>query len=493
VADQLLEFLTGAPDDLFEVGFARALPEPALRRAWGGFLTMLIEFLEMGDEESVQQWAAGQSNETVGRGYTIEEMERAFELFGQITRTALFSRPVERTELLEDLQRVECAIAVLRRARISAEWSRQQQILERLDRRVSASESRFERLVECAPAAIATTDLQGAITYVSSRCRQLYGTENPDELLGRSALELIAEPDRARAAANLEHTMARGVLDNEPYELVRADGSTYPGELSAAVLQDSDGTPAGFVAAVTDVTERRRTEAAIGDYQHRLRQLTTERILVEERERRRIASELHDGIGQALAVVKMTVETECAELPPDSSVAAALGELSPVLADAIRGTRSLTWALASPLLHEMGLSAALEALSEQTEEKHHIEIVYEDLGLSGVHPNADVSTVVFQAVRELLLNVVKHAGARRVVITASAGEETAEVQVEDDGKGFDPAAVNLLSVDEQRFGLFAIHERIELMGGKLSIRSYEGRGTSVSVGFPREPVDCVQR
>ncbi len=501
MTDELLEFLANAGDDLFGLGFAgvdhtlptlAALPEPVLRQAWSRFHAMLIEFLTTRDEGSVRRWAATQSSATAGRGYTIEEMERAFEVFGRITRTALFSRPVDRAALLDDLQRVECAIAVLRRARISAEWSQQQQLLERLVRRASASESRFERLVECAPAAIATTDLQGTITYVSGRCRQLWGSESPDELLGRSALELIAEPDRARAAANLEHTMAHGTLDNEPYELVRADGSTYPGELSAAVLQDSDGTPAGFVAAVADVTERRRTEAAIGDYQHRLRRLTTERVLVEERERRRIASELHDEIGQALAVAKMTVDTQRAELPPDSAVAAALGDLSPLLADAIRGTRSLTWALASPLLHEMGLSAALEALSEQMGEKHHIEIEYVDLGLSGVRPDADVATVVFQAVRELLLNVVKHSGAHSVVVTASAGEETAEVQVEDDGNGFDPAAVDLFSIGEQRFGLFAINERIELMGGKLSIRSYEGRGTSVSVGFPREPVNAVE-
>jgi len=496
VQEELLTLLASDSDRLFDevralvndqVPVLGALPEAKLRVLWDDFREVLREFLVSADTDALDLWAAEIGTYEEVPGYSMIEMLRALDALASAWLALLFERIEDRSRLLDAVLCMEQGISAVRVARMRAEWGRKEEALQSLSLEFRESEARFERLVECAPAAIATTDLTGTINYVSGRCLEMYGAESADALLGRNSMELLSERDRPRAMANLARTLEVGSLIDEPYLLLRADGSTYPGELSAAVVTDDDGIPVGFVAAVTDVTVRRRAEETIADYQHRLRQLATDRALAEEHERRRIAADLHDGVGQSLAMARMTLHNARTLLPEDSEAAAAISDVLPMLAEAIRGTRSLTWQLASPLLHEVGLGAALEALVEQMAGEHDLGITYRDMGLAAVTPDANLATVVFQAVRELLLNVVKHADASRAEVTGSAGEETAEVLVEDDGCGFDRASLQLQSKDERRFGLFAIRERIELLGGKLTIQTSEGRGASVSVCFPLTP------
>ncbi len=134
------------------------------------------------------------------------------------------------------------------------------------------SEERYKMLVRTSPDAVTATDLEGHTTYVSQRTLELHGFESAEELLGRSAFELIAPEDCEKAATNLQRTLEEGVTRNAEYTLLRKDGTRFIGELSAALIKDAHGKPTAFVAITRDITERKMAERA---FERRATQLAT--------------------------------------------------------------------------------------------------------------------------------------------------------------------------------------------------------------------------
>ena len=125
------------------------------------------------------------------------------------------------------------------------------------------SEELYKKLVETSPEAVTVTDMEGYITHVSQRTLELHGFERADELLGKNAFELIALKDRERAMVNLQKTLKEGEVRNVEYTLLRKDGSSFIGELHAALVGDSSGNRKAFIATVRDITEKKRAEEQI--------------------------------------------------------------------------------------------------------------------------------------------------------------------------------------------------------------------------------------
>jgi two-component system phosphate regulon sensor histidine kinase PhoR len=132
------------------------------------------------------------------------------------------------------------------------------------------SEELYRTLVNTAPDAVTATNLHGEITYVSQRTLQLHGYDSVQELLGKSAFELIALEDREKAALNLQRTLTEGVVRDLEYTMVRKDGTRFFGELSAALINDAHGIPKAFIATTRDITERKQAQEALRDYTERL-------------------------------------------------------------------------------------------------------------------------------------------------------------------------------------------------------------------------------
>jgi signal transduction histidine kinase len=238
------------------------------------------------------------------------------------------------------------------------------------------------------------------------------------------------------------------------------------------------GRPA-FQITATDITERKRTEARLQDYQQQLRRLASEISLAEEQERRRIASELHDGTIQNLALAKIKLGEFEKGLEPERR-GTTLDEIRALLELSIHDTRSLVFELSPPVLYELGLEAALEWLGEQFQTRYGISCrVTAD---QGERPrNVNMEVIVFQVVRELLVNVVKHANSTQVEISLRRMGDRLSLQVRDDGEGFDAATV-VVGSGSGGFGLFNIRERLQLLGATLEIHS--GQGTCVTVTTP---------
>ncbi len=251
-------------------------------------------------------------------------------------------------------------------------------------------------------------------------------------------------------------------------------------------FSDIYGKIKGAIGIALDITDRKRSEERLHAYQEELRSLASEMSLIEERERRSIATDLHDNIGQVLAISKIKLG-ELRELYGTTPIARQAVEIQGLIDQAISYTRSLTFELSPPILYELGFEAAVEWLAEQFREKHGLTIDFEN---NGPVNNLDTESaiLIFKAVRELLFNIIKHAHASRGRVIISANGDTVMVMVEDDGIGFlYPSSKAGQKGGTRSFGLFSIKEQLHHAGGQLHVRSIPGQGTTVTLEVPLKP------
>jgi len=242
-----------------------------------------------------------------------------------------------------------------------------------------------------------------------------------------------------------------------------------------------------ILLAIQDVTVRKRQEREILENQGKLAELTEELLLTEERERRRIATALHDSIGQSLAFSKRELGLLRKEMPP--SLLERLDRTKTQIDDAIRQTRSLTFELSPSTLYTFGLEAALEELAEQFAERRGFQCHPETSGDS--RPLSDqVRVFLYRAARELLVNIAKHAEARHVWVRVQYDDEHVQIEVEDDGLGFDVSELQSTGDKRRGFGLYSIRERLTRMKGSFAIESKSGEGTKVTMRMPIPETDA---
>lgn len=261
-------------------------------------------------------------------------------------------------------------------------------------------------------------------------------------------------------------------------------GEEIPVEINAHkfVLRDE----LVVLMVVRDITDRKLHEEKVHQYQEKLRSLAVEMTKVEEIERRQIATEIHDYIGQSLAVAKMKLFEVKSELDQsmDTSSDARVTQAVDLINTAIKYTRSLTFELSPPILYELGFKAAVEWLCDKMAEEHALGIMVEDATASGESLGTELRVFAFKAIRELIFNVVKHANATQVRVSMKRVDDLIEISVTDDGQGFNLETTELNLDKEMGFGLFSIKERLMQFDGKFSIESNEGKGTCVTIGIP---------
>ncbi len=249
-------------------------------------------------------------------------------------------------------------------------------------------------------------------------------------------------------------------------------------------FREPDGSIAGIVVSARDITDRKKVEEQLVDYQDQLRTLTLELSLAEERERRRIAAGLHDDIGQTLAMARVKVGA-LQQSQPSGESTQLTEEIQELIDQTIRITRSLTFELSSPILYALGLEAALQHLGERLERQNgircHVDVDQQQKAL-----RAETSVVLYRIVRELIRNIEKHAHARQVQMAVGRDDDQIHITVEDDGVGFDASRGGQGFIRTGRFGLFSIREQLKYIGGRLELESVAGKGTRAVVVAPLE-------
>jgi PAS domain S-box-containing protein len=330
---------------------------------------------------------------------------------------------------------------------------------------IVSAESRI--IVDCNPA---TTKLFG------------YSRE---ELVGQSVRLLHVDQaafDNFRLLA-LQTIQEKGYLRFPAFQMRRKDGEVFATQHMVMPLHDEDGELVSWVSVIRDITEEKRVEEKLEQYRRKLRKLAAELTAVEARERRQIAAELHENLGQLLATAKM-------KIAPMRTLAPGLTEVQNLVEEALQQTRSLTYRLSSPILYQLGLEAALKWLAENMAGQYGFRVAFTRLGESGSLPE-ESAVFLFSSVRELLVNVAKHAAASEVAVRLRWLDDCVEVLVKDNGKGFRRTGLSDFSdlktgVSESTdgFGLFNIQERVSDLGGRVWLRSEPQRGTAVKIHLP---------
>ena len=312
--------------------------------------------------------------------------------------------------------------------------------------------------------------VSGRVTW-SDEMYSIYGVR-PGEFRPsfESYLERIHPDDRARAAA----TVALALMDNRAFSMderiVRPDGHVRQLRSHGEVVRDEAGRPLKMVGACMDVTEQKAAEAA-------LRALTRRLVQAEETERRRIARELHDRVGQNLSALNINLDILLGKLG-DEAARRRLEDSLKLVDATLQSIENVMADLRPALLDEYGLAAALAWYGEEYAQRTGIRVGVRagDAG-AGLRPEAAVA--LFRIAQEALNNAAKHSSAKRITMDLEENGGELVLSVSDDGKGFDPAAA-----PRGRWGMTTMRERAEAAGGRLSVDSSLGQGTTVRAAVP---------
>ncbi len=379
---------------------------------------------------------------------------------------------------------------------------------KRVETELRNSEQRFRVMAQALPQIVWTADADGEVDFYNDRWEQFTGMSV--ELSHREGWKNAIHPDDRRQTSEAwRRALSTGHLYQIEHRIRRHDGVFHWHLTRAVPLRDDEGRIVMWLGTATDFHDQKEAEEALKRSQDelkrfnetleqriaertavaeqramQLRVLASELTSTEQRERRRLANILHDHLQQLLVAATMKIGLLRSRVPSLEGKQV-LQQIKDLLNQSIASSRSLTVELSPPVLYDAGLAAALNWLAGWMNEKHDLKVEVE------AEPQAeplaeDVRAFFFQAVRELLFNVVKHANTDSARVEVKVDDESQLIiSVKDDGTGMDPQVLSQMDSGEG-FGLFNIRERLELLGGRLQVDSTPGEGTTISMIVPRD-------
>ncbi|MEE4364551.1 MAG: response regulator [Desulfotignum sp.] len=377
----------------------------------------------------------------------------------------------------------------------------QNQELRQTAKSLENARNEWFALFDAAPVGFVIIDRLNTI----ERCNQagarlLTGTRHP--MSGRSILPRI-HPDDRRKYYSLGESMAKhpGTTATCDLRLVQENAGIVHVHLEGSTVKGAEGKFDQFRVALVDISEQKAHEKSLKKIQEELEdrveertaelaarnrqlaKLTSELTLAEERERKRVAEILHENLQQLLAGARLHLEIHSEEVGGEDT--AAWKTAYDLITKSIETSRTLSSELSPPVLYHKELPEALQWLARWMAATHQLDV---DLALPNdfVFLREELKVLLFHSVRELLFNVVKHAQTSRAQVTMMEKNGQVRIMVSDKGRGCD--AKNLtLNGSDTGFGLFAIRERVELLGGNLTIACAPDEGVTATIDLPVEP------
>jgi len=337
--------------------------------------------------------------------------------------------------------------------------------------RLQEATQKYYDLYEFAPVGYLTLDRAGSILEPNMALAHMLGIPQK-YLAGRMLRQFTVQEDQTRLATHLRRTFSSNSLQKTEIRLTHKDGRT----IYTAVQSIADETRSLSRTAISDVTELRLEEQKLRIAFERLRTLTSELSRNEEVTLRHIGSELHDRIGQNLAAIKIKVDLLRSVRKGSKKE---LDEISGLLNDTIRNTRSLSFEVSPAVLYELGFGSSIEWLAERLSEEHGKEIIVDAKDMPEIDKEMEI--FIFRMVRELLINSIKHSGTNEMKVILFREGTNLAIDVVDRGTGFDAEEIE---ANATGFGLFSIRERVRSFGGSMTIESQPGQGTRVGLLIP---------
>ena len=348
-------------------------------------------------------------------------------------------------------------------------------------------EEQFRPLVDSVKDyAIYMLDAQGKIVSWNQGAERIKGYK-AEEIIGRNfSCFYTPEDRRARKPENTLRSAAQnGQLETEGWR-VRKDGSRFWADVVVTALYGPQGGLLAFLKITRDLTDRLQEERATRASQETMRHLSNQLLHAQDEERKRIGRELHDGVGQYLAMLKLYLESLKSAQFSTETIRQKLSECIQLTEEAMRGIRATSYELSPPMLEECGLGPAIPWFLDGFMERSGIKTTYDVSGI-GRLPN-DVEIAIFRVLQECLANTRRHSGSPKVHIQLQQKDGTLRLEVRDQGRGIPRDVLDAFKHDSPGklgVGLRSIKERIHLLGGDLKVISNK-RGTTITASVPVE-------
>jgi PAS domain S-box-containing protein len=337
---------------------------------------------------------------------------------------------------------------------------------------VRESEKRFRVMADTTPSLVWMCDAQGKITYLNER-RVAFTGPHPNSGYGETWIEYVHPDDRRNVQDVVSQALKdRRAFSNE-YRLRRSDG-VYRWMFDVASPRlNGDGTFAGFIGSAIDVTDQKLARQA-------LEKVSGQLIEAQEKERSRIARDLHDDICQRLALLSMELEqaNRSVNEPPDAAKQR-LKEIRQHCSEIAGDVQSLSHELHSSRLDYLGIAAAIRGFCYEFSKQHEVSIEFTDRDVPADLPR-EISLCLFRVTQEALHNAVKYSGVSQYRVELLATSHEIQLVVSDSGRGFDVEAVK----QNRGLGLVSMQERVHLVHGRLSVESEPVKGTKIFALVP---------
>lgn len=346
-----------------------------------------------------------------------------------------------------------------------------------LERSLEQERERLRLVFDLAPVAMWVVEDE-AVVFVNREALRLLGLQSPAELQGRSVYDLLRADSHAALRRQVQRVRDGGAAtEHVRAVLAHSDGQWREVELALAALPDHGRTMVQMVVA--DVTRREHDAQALERSRHALRQLSASLVRAREDERKRIARELHDELGQRLTALKMDLSTLAVR--STDPCAARVPPMLAMLDDTVASVRRIAADLRPMMLDDLGLYAAVQWLASDASRRLGlpVKVLLDEEEPALPEPTA---TALYRIVQEALTNAARHARASSVTVSLRRQGDEMQLCVEDNGIGLPPGALQR----EGSYGLLGIQERVQDLGGSLEVQD-TGAGTRLTVHVPAPP------
>jgi PAS domain S-box-containing protein len=348
--------------------------------------------------------------------------------------------------------------------------------------RAEAEMRTLNAALENAVEGVARLDTEGKYLSVNRAYAEMLGVK-PEELIGGTWPQSVHTDDLPQVEAAYQR-----MLREDPVELevraLRKDQSVFWKHVTIVKTCNEQGQRIGYYCFMKDISERKQSENDLRRLAARLQDLSRRAIDVQEQERRHLARELHDEIGQILSTISVNLQANREYCNCDSGTR--LEDSITIVNDAIQQVRNLSLDLRPSMLDDLGLISTLRWCANRQAQTAGFELSFVAES-SGAQLPADVEIACYRIIQEALTNVVRHAQARHVSVEVRQQEEEIELVICDDGIGFNLDTVRRGAARGGSFGVLGMEERVEILGGKIELKSQLGHGTRIQVRFSFAP------
>ncbi|MGD0626155.1 MAG: PAS domain S-box protein [Thermodesulfobacteriota bacterium] len=397
----------------------------------------------------------------------------------------------ERKKMEEELRRSrdELEIRIRERnaelARINEELRVEIAERRRAERALKAASLYTRTLIEASLDPLITISADGKVMDANKATELVTGVFR-ENLIGSDFSDYFTEPEKAREG--YKEVFLKGFVRDYPLSIRHTSGRVTEVLYNATVYKNEAGEVQGVFAVARDITERKRAQEALQESEKQLRRLSSQLIVAQENERKRIARELHDGLGQSLTAIKFRVENFLQEISKSrvKTKAKTLEVVIPMVQESVREIRRIQTDLRPSILDDLGILATISWFCREYQTTYSSIRIEKQIGIHEQEVPESLKMVIYRIMQEALNNISKHSQADLVHLALRKTDGELELSIQDNGRGFDLPEVRSVERPERGLGLSSMRERAEHSGGSLLIESAKGKGTLIRVSWPIE-------